>query len=50
MALSGRSVDAEGYRAEFIRLVDASRLLAQQQGARDADADDPRPLPYPVLR
>ena len=50
MALSGRSVDAEGYRAEFIRLVDASQLLAQQQGARDADADDPRPLPYPVLR
>jgi Ca-activated chloride channel homolog len=47
MARSGRGADAEGYRAEFYRLVEASQLLARQQGEPDGP---PQPLPHPVLR
>jgi Ca-activated chloride channel family protein len=32
MARSGRGEDGEGYRAEFVRLVEMSQLLAQQHG------------------
>ena len=45
MARSGRGFDAEGYRAEFYRLVEASQLLARQQGRPDAPTE-----PQPVLR
>jgi Ca-activated chloride channel family protein len=44
LARSGRGFDAEGYRAEMYRLVEASELLARQQGA-PGSPDHP-----PVLR
>ncbi len=49
MARSGRGADAEGYRAEFYRLVEASQLLARQQGEPDGRPEH-QPLPHPVLR
>ena len=49
MARSGRGVDAEGYRAELYRLVEASQLLARQQGEPDGRPEH-QPLPHPVLR
>jgi len=45
LARSGRGFDAEGYRAEFLRLVEASQLLARQQGRPDTPTE-----PQPVLR
>jgi len=50
MARSGRGYDAEGYRAEFVRLVESSQLLARQQGSPDEPEPEPQPLPYPVLK
>ncbi|WP_319587372.1 VWA domain-containing protein [uncultured Desulfobulbus sp.] len=49
MARSGRGFDVEGYRAEFYRLVEASQLLARQQGEPDG-RPEPQPSPHPVLR
>jgi len=45
LARSGRGFDAEGYRAEFYRLVEASQLLARQQGRPDTLTET-----QPVLR
>jgi len=50
MARSGRGFDAEGYRAEFYRLVETSQLLARQQGGVDGHEPEPQPQPFPVLR
>jgi Ca-activated chloride channel family protein len=49
MARSGRGFDAEGYRAELFRLVEASQLLARQQGEQDGRPEN-QPSPHPVLR
>jgi Ca-activated chloride channel family protein len=44
MARSGRGADAEGYRAEFYRLVEASQLLVQQQGQLPVAVPEPQPV------
>ncbi len=45
LAREGRGKDAEGYRAEFYRLVEMSELLAKQK-----KTEAPEPLPQPVTR
>ena len=44
MARAGRGTDAEGYRAELYRLVEASQLLARQRGAQPDAEPEPQPL------
>ena len=48
LARAGRGADAEGYRAEFSRLVEASELLAKQQAPAADDSDGPKPTPAGV--
>jgi Ca-activated chloride channel family protein len=48
LARAGRAADAEGYRAEFSRLVEASELLAKQQAPAADDSDGPKPTPAGV--
>ena len=50
MARSGRGSDAEGYRAEFARLVEMSQLLAQQGQPAMDNPDEPQPMAQPMLR
>ena len=50
MARSGRGYDAEGYRAEFARLVEMSQLLAQQGQPAMDNPDEPQPMAQPMLR
>ena len=45
MVRSGRGADVEGYRAELYRLVEASQLLAQQQGQPPVVQPETRPQP-----
>jgi Ca-activated chloride channel family protein len=44
MARAGRGTDAEGYRAELYRLVEASQLLARQRGEQPDAEPEPQPL------
>jgi len=45
-ARAGRGTDAEGYRAEFYRLVEASQLLAERRSESEQEGrPKPRPMP-----
>ncbi len=54
MARAGRGEDTEGYRAEFIRLLEMSQLLAQQSKEQEPPVQgygsESRPQPMPIIR
>ncbi len=54
MARTSRGEDAEGYRAEFVRLVEMSQLLARRHTPQPEPAPDQSPRPFslqqPMLR